>query len=51
MVTTLSGAMALARAIRARREQPVHVLSLQERIEQAGRGAWVQRGVQAHERV
>jgi carbamoyl-phosphate synthase large subunit len=50
MVTTLSGAMALARAIRARRDQPVHVLSLQERIEQAGRSHWL-RGSAAHETV
>ena len=50
MVTTLSGAMALARAIRARREQPVHVLSLQERLEQAGRGHWI-RGSESHEKV
>ena len=50
MVTTLSGAQALARAIRARREQPVHVLSLQERIAQAGRGHWVL-GSEAHAKV
>jgi len=34
MVTTLSGAHALARAIRAQRDGQVHVLSLQERLPQ-----------------
>src|SRR5262249_20369462 len=35
MVTTLAGAMALARAIRSQREGEPHVLSLQERL-----GSW-----------
>ena len=39
MITTLSGAQALARAIRAQREGEVHVLSLQERLPAPGRAA------------
>jgi len=37
MVTTLSGALALARAIRALREESVHVRSLQDRLQSWGR--------------
>ncbi|UCE01653.1 MAG: carbamoyl-phosphate synthase large subunit [Candidatus Latescibacterota bacterium] len=37
MVTTLSGALALARAIRTLREGRIHVLSLQERLQAWGR--------------
>jgi carbamoyl-phosphate synthase large subunit len=37
MVTTLSGALALARAIRTLREGRIHVLSLQERLHAWGR--------------
>jgi len=41
MVTTLSGALALARAIRALREEQVHVHSLQERLHAWGRAPWL----------
>ena len=41
MVTTLSGALALARAIRALREERVHVKSLQERLQAWGRAPWL----------
>ncbi len=37
MVTTLSGALALARAIRALREENIHVRSLQDRLQSWGR--------------
>jgi carbamoyl-phosphate synthase large subunit len=37
MVTTLSGALALARAIRSQRDDPPHVCSLQERLAAWGR--------------
>jgi carbamoyl-phosphate synthase large subunit len=39
MVTTTSGALALARAIRARRDKRIHVLSLQERLVEWGTGS------------
>ncbi|MFQ5601335.1 MAG: carbamoyl phosphate synthase large subunit, partial [Candidatus Krumholzibacteriia bacterium] len=52
MVTTLSGALALARAIRARRDQRIHVQSLQERLLEWGRGRWLGSGPgMAHEGV
>jgi carbamoyl-phosphate synthase large subunit len=41
MVTTLSGAQALARAIRALREDRIHVMSLQERLRAWGRERWL----------
>jgi carbamoyl-phosphate synthase large subunit len=41
MVTTLSGALALARAILALRDQRLHVLSLQERLHAWGRERWL----------
>jgi carbamoyl-phosphate synthase large subunit len=44
MVTTLSGALALARAIGAQRAGETHVLSLQERLASWGRGAALQDG-------
>jgi len=41
MVTTLSGALALARAIRALREDRIDVLSLQDRMRAWGRERWL----------
>jgi carbamoyl-phosphate synthase large subunit len=40
MVTTLSGALALARAIGSLRDERVHVLSLQERLQRWERAPW-----------